>query len=49
MKKIYDEPEFKVITTNCDDVLTTSGEGGNALNKAGGWEVAPYSAPFISL
>ena len=26
MTKFYNEPEFKVITTNSSDVITTSGE-----------------------
>ena len=26
MTKLYNEPEFKVITTNASDVITTSGE-----------------------
>ena len=26
MTKLYNEPEFKVITATCEDVITTSGE-----------------------
>ena len=39
MNKNYVEPEFKVVVTNCEDILTASGEGGsNHLNRVGGWE-----------
>ena len=51
MNKNYVEPEFKVVVTNCEDILTTSGEGGsNHLNRAGGWEAfGSNGVPFIEL
>lgn len=50
MKK-YKEPEFKVVNTKTQDVITTSGEGGsNKLNRVGGWEAyGNGGVPIIEL
>ena len=45
MIKYYEEPEFKVITVNCQDVITYSQEG---LETGGsGWESG--GVPFEGL
>ncbi|MBR3148540.1 MAG: hypothetical protein IKF64_00050 [Eubacterium sp.] len=50
MKK-YKEPEFKVVMTKNQDVITTSGGGGsNKLNRVGGWEAyGNGGVPIIEL
>lgn len=37
MKK-YKEPEFKVVNTKTQDVITTSGESGGLPSGNSGWE-----------
>ena len=37
MKK-YNEPEFKVVNTKTQDVITTSGENGGLPSGNSGWE-----------
>ena len=50
MKK-YKEPEFKVVNTKTQDVITTSGEsGGLPMNRVGGWEAyGNGGVPIIEL
>ena len=50
MKK-YNEPEFKVVMTKNQDVITTSGGGGEEIpHSSSGWEVGGGTgAPIISL
>ena len=50
MNKIYNEPEFKVVITKSEDILTASG-GGSTLNQApSGWEqLGGGTTPFVEL
>ena len=48
MDKKYIEPEFKVITTKTQDILTTSGESGGIPDAGSGWETGS-GVPIINL
>ena len=49
MKK-YNEPEFKVVMTKNQDVITTSGGEEEIPHASSGWEVGGGTgAPIISL
>lgn len=49
MKK-YKEPEFKVVNTKAQDVITTSGESGGLPSGNSGWEAyGNGGVPIIEL
>lgn len=49
MKK-YKEPEFKVVNTKTQDVITTSGESGGLPSGNSGWEAyGNGGVPIIEL
>ena len=48
MNKNYAEPEFKVIITKTQDILTTSGESGEIPDAGSGWETGS-GVPIINL